>query len=207
MTTRYLQTSAFGAAMAVSLAVAAPLPAQDDTAFDPMLVLETDAIACGLDAAQYTGFALSISGGDGIAKARKWRKIKQSNPFIEEYELPAPIKVAGYTTRRIAFSANALVAVLDLPDPGVVAAPEGITNAVDDAAAQMGLPSPPPGAFHKFMGERVLVDRTEPAAEEGGFGMHEIVAKTVSNVDTHPGKTLYGCSYRIEMLDENGKPL
>lgn len=193
--------------MAAPLAAAMPLAAQDDAPVDPMLVSETDAIACRLDAARYNGFALSISGEEGIASARRWRRIKQPNPFLEEYELSGPITVAGHSTRRIAFSANAVVAVLDVADPSALAKPERITNAVDDTVAAIGLAAPGDAAARKFMGERVLVDRTEPAAEEGGYGVHEIVARTISNVTSHPGKTLYGCSYRMEMLDEDGQPL
>lgn len=197
-----------GLSAALFLAIgSATLSAQEAEDFDPMTVSEADAIGCRLDAAQYNGFALSVSGPDGIAAARKWRKIRQPNAFLEEYELPAPITVAGHATRRIAFSANALVAVLDLADPNTVAAPEGVTNAVGDAAAAMPLLASEGSAFRKFMGERVLVDRTDPAAQDGGFGTHEIVARTISNVVTHPGKTLYGCSYRIAMLDGEGNPL
>jgi hypothetical protein len=33
------------------------------------------------------------------------------------------------------------------------------------------------------------------------------VARSISNATTHPGKTFYGCAYRMEMLDKDGKPL
>lgn len=196
-----------GAVLTFLLSMAVQAGAAEEVEFDPMRVTEAEAINCTLDAAQYHGFALSISGADGIAAARGWRKITQPNSFVDEYELPVPIVVEGYSTRRIAFGANAIVAVLDLAEPGVLASREGITNAVDEAAREIGLAPPEPGTFHKFMGERVLVDETEPASTEGGYAMHEIVARTISNVVTHPSKTFYGCFYRIEMLDENGQPL
>jgi hypothetical protein len=54
------------------------------------------------------------------------------------------------------------------------------------------------------MGERVLADVTEPANEDDSFGTRTIIARSISNVASHPGKTLDGCSYRIELLDREG---
>ncbi|MFM2370583.1 MAG: hypothetical protein RIS85_305 [Pseudomonadota bacterium] len=201
------------------VALAAPAVAAEEAekAFDPASVSVVDAINCHLDAPTYNGFALSVAGDDGIARQRGWLKVETGNPFLLEYDLPEPITITGaYATRRIAFSSSGVMAVLDLADPAVIARDEGIANAADPTAlidalvaegkatrAQIEADMP----FAKFLGERVLVDLTEPASEDDNFGTHTVIARSISNVTTHPGKTLYGCSYRIEMLDKDGKPL
>ncbi|MEO8373724.1 MAG: hypothetical protein ABI471_00760 [Sphingomonas bacterium] len=59
----------------------------------------------------------------------------------------------------------------------------------------------------KFLGEKILVDRTEPPTAGESFGTHTIIGPNVSNATTHPGKTFYGCSYRIELIGKDGQPL
>lgn len=201
-------------AFVLALILATPLPAiaQDD--FDPATVNEVDAIECRLDVPTYNGFASAI---DDVAKERGWRKAKTENPFLLEYDLPAAIAVGGtYQTRRIAFTASGIMAVLELADPGVVARKEGIENAMDPtpllnavaASGEICLEEVQTQAkFRKFLGERVVSEITEPATEPGGYGVHATVSRSISNVTTHPGKTLYGCSYTIELLDDAGKPL
>lgn len=60
--------------------------------------------------------------------------------------------------------------------------------------------------FRKFLGERVISEVTEPVTARS-WHAHVVIARNVSNVTPHPGKTLYGCSYKIELLDKEGKPL
>lgn len=52
-----------------------------------------------------------------------------------------------------------------------------------------------------------FADITEPAGKGESYGSHAVVARTISNATTHPGKTFYGCSYRLEMLDKDGAAL
>ncbi|WP_447763786.1 hypothetical protein [Sphingopyxis panaciterrae] len=164
----------------------------------------------------YNGFALALNGEEEIAFKRRWAPIKSKNFLMNEYELPTPITVAGrYSTRRIAFTYSGVVAILELADPAVLARQQGIENAID--------PNPLIAAVivsgratrqeieaatdsRKFLGEKILVDRTEPATAEEHFGTHTVVRLNVSNVASHPGKTLYGCSYRIELVEKDGKP-
>ena len=61
--------------------------------------------------------------------------------------------------------------------------------------------------FHKFMGERILKDVTEPAGQGESYGSHLVIARTMSNATTDPDKTFYGCTYRFEMPDKDGVPL
>jgi hypothetical protein len=180
----------------------------NDDNFDPMRVDVRDAITCKIDAPTYNSFALSI--GDDYKK-RGWKKVKSDNPFLNEYVLAQPINVAGLQTNRIAFSASAVMAVLDLADPSIAAKPEGIINEADPAALFDDLQLTPQQIAEipktdKFMGQKILTDVTEK--EEGlSFQTRTVIARTISNVSTLPGKTLYGCSYRIEILDKNGQPI
>lgn len=123
-----------------------------------------------------------------------------------------------WSTRRIAFSSSGVMAILDLAEPAQLAADEDIKNEADawaeaspeaaEAAAQATNESgEADGTFGKFLGQRVIVDEIEPANERDAFGTHTVIARSISNVTSHPGKTLYGCSYRIELLDRDGKPL
>ncbi len=204
-------------ALLAAAPVTAPAFAQDQDEFDPATISEVDAIACKLDVPSYNAFAMAIAGEDDLAGKRNWRKVESGNPFMDEYELPSPITVAGsWSTRRIGFTSNAIVAILDLEDPAGIARGEGVENAMDpdpliDEIVRSGKATRAQVEaeikFRKFMGERILVDETVPATEESGFGTHSVVARSISNVSTHPGKTLYGCSYRMELLDKDGKPL
>jgi hypothetical protein len=149
-----------------------------------------------------TASAIGYVREDGIAAQRKWQRIESANPFMNEYELPDRVVVAGgHETRRIGFTASAIVALIDLADPTDLARAEGIENAV--VAAPFGTGS----GFRKFLGERVLADVTQKPDDTEEWGTHFVIAKTISTVTTHPGKTLYGCSYRIEVTDKDGNAL
>lgn len=205
--------------MILVLAALAPTTvfAADEAGFDPALVSVTDAVNCHLDAPSYNAFALSVSGDDGEAQARGWHKIESDNPFLAEYELPEPVAITGnWTTNRIAFSSSGILAILDEADPAVIAGPEGIANEMDpgplvDAIVASGKASrgevEAEIKFRKFLGQRVLADETELTKTPEDFGTHTVIARSISNVTSHPGKTLYGCSYRIELLDAQGKAL
>lgn len=184
---------------------------------DPAHTSEVDAIECRLDAPSYSAFAFGVEGEEKIARRRGWKKVASANPMLLEFDLPAPITVAQqYSTRRIAFTADGILAVLDLADPNILAAQQKIANTMDpepmiaaliasgkvNRAQAEGMIQ-----FRKFLGEKVVQDVTEPATQEGGYGSRTTVARTISNTTTHPGKTFYGCSYRMEILDENGEPL
>lgn len=199
-----------------SLAAAAPLQAAEEP-FDPNAVDVVDAIECRLDAPTYNGFALALNGEEKIADKRGWVQVDTKNIFMNEYSLPAPITVAGhYSTRRIAFTASGVLAILDLADPSTIAQEQKIENALDpspliDAIIASGKATreevEAATKSRKFLGEKVLVDRTEPPEDGGSFGTHTTISRNVSNASSHPGKTFYGCSYRIEILGEDGKPL
>lgn len=206
------------AALVIAIPFSAmPLPA---AAVAPQGSDLLDALGCKLEVPDFNGFAMSVSGGDGLAKARHWVKIETGNPFLSEYELPAPITVAGYATRRIAFSSGGILAVLDEAEPEKIARLGGIVNQMDPepliqsivasgkaTRAQIDAYMRDEVKFRKFLGEKVILDRTELPAKGASFGTHSTIAHAISNATTHPGKTLYGCSYRIELVGRDGKPL
>ncbi len=190
-----------------ALIAIATVPADEDV--DPTTISEVDALECRLDVPTYNAFAFAVTGDEQLARKRGWRKVAGNNPMLEEYELPAPVTVAGkWSTRRIAFSSSGIVAILDVADPASVAKGEGIANAYDGDAMYRDLGiAPPDNGFRKFLGEKVIVDRTVPASADDRFGSHVTIARSVGNVSNLPGKTLYGCSYRMELLGRDGKPL
>jgi hypothetical protein len=49
----------------------------------------------------------------------------------------------------------------------------------------------------KFMAEKVIVDTNDVDGDGTTFSTY--VTLNVSNVDTHPGKTLAGCAYNLEV--------
>ncbi|UYY57927.1 hypothetical protein [Sphingomonas sp. S2-65] len=193
-------------------ALSLALPLQEA---DPAQIAEVDAINCRLDVPSYMGFALALDGKDGVARKRGWKQVG-SEGFLREYRLPAPITVAGRSTQRIAFSGDAILAILDVPDPAVLAGPEQITNDFDiePMIAEIVASGKATRAqveaefkFRKFVGERILKEETQRAENGESFGSHTVVARTIANATTHPGKTLYGCAYRIEVRDKDGTPL
>lgn len=200
-----------------ALALTLALQHADTATVDPAQTSEVDAINCRLDVPSYMQFAMAIDGEEKLAQTRRWKRAASRNAFMNEYELPQAITVAGaYSTRRIAFTSNAIVAILDLPDPTTLARSEQVENAMSaapmiDALVDTGKMTRAQAEaavpFRKFMGERILKDVTEPAAQGESYGSHVVVARTISNATTHPGKTFYGCSYRFEMLDKDGAPL
>lgn len=148
--------------------------------YDPNAVNIVDAIDCKLDAPQYMGFSITLSDEDGGFKKRGWKKEESGNLFLSQYLLPSPITIAGHETSTIVFSANAVLAVLDVADPSQLALQENIQNSF-------------PGT-DKFLGERELINKVEKD-QETGWTVTTRITRNISNVSSHPGKTLVGCSY------------
>jgi hypothetical protein len=212
MKTRSLRLALLAALLPASASAA---PMQDDEV-DPAKIDVRDAIACRLDAPTYNGFAMAAAGDDALAAKLGWKPVKSSNFLMKEYELPAPITVAGsYSTRRIAFTSSGMLAILDEPNPETVARKEQIENTMGsdglvDALVASGKVTRAQAEaeikFRKFLGERVVSDVTDPA-DGDHFRARTRISLNVSNVTSHPGKTLYGCSYKMELLDKDGNPL
>ena len=117
------------------------------------------------------------------AVALGWRPLPQSNPFMVEYRLNAPVTVFGRSSDHIAFAGEGVVAVLDLPDPRVLARELRLETAIDTP-------------------QKVLAGKEARATvldgPDGSPGWVETAVITASNVDSHPGQTLAGCSYSLD---------
>ena len=117
------------------------------------------------------------------AVALGWRPLPQSNPFMLEYQLIAPITVFGRKTDHIAFAGDGVVAVLDLAEPRVLAR---------ELQLETGVDTPQKAIFGR---EARASELTGP---DGRPGWIETAVINVSNVDSHPGKTHAGCSYSLD---------
>ncbi|QNQ08240.1 hypothetical protein [Sphingomonas alpina] len=170
----------FRVAFSALILVASPALAQSDEEFDPAKVDLVDAINCAIDAREYMGFSITLGDEDGGYRKRGWIKQESGNPFLSQYRLPAPIEIGGHQTRTIVFSSNAVLAVLDVADPRELAEQEGIES--------LNLGS------SRFLGEREIL-KTVEKDPENGWTITTRVTRSLSNVDSHPGKTLLGCSY------------
>lgn len=125
------------------------------------------------------------------AVALGWRPLPQANLFMTEYVLTTPIEVFGHPSDRIAFSGSGIVAVLDLPDPRPLARQLELETGVDTPSKVM-------------FGREVRSDDVVDAAT--GTTLIESVILSVSNVTSHPGKTLAGCSYSLDRPGDENAP-
>lgn len=116
-----------------------------------------------------------------------WRPLPQSNMFLSEYALGEPVTVFGHSSDRIAFAGSSVMAVLDLPDPRPLARQLELETALD---------TPEKAMFGK---ELVSEEMRDPAT---GATLVRSLVLNVSNVTSHPGKTLVGCTYSIDPLED-----
>ena len=117
------------------------------------------------------------------AVALGWRPLPQSNPFMVEYRLNTPVSVFGRESDHIAFAGDGVVAVLDLADPRVLAR---------ELQLETGIDTPQKALFGREARAQ------DVAGPDGSPGWVETAVINVSNVDSHPGKTLAGCSYSLD---------
>lgn len=150
--------------------------------FDPFAVDLASLIECREEARTYNSFALWLTGEPAAAEALGWQEVASDNPFLKEYRLPAAVGVFGYNADRVAFTASGPMAVLDAVAPDELTKRLGITPEIATAG--------------KFLGEKVVLEAKE---EDLGMVFETRITLNVSTVDSHPGKTLAGCSYRVEV--------
>ncbi|MBL8255382.1 MAG: hypothetical protein JNJ62_02130 [Pseudoxanthomonas mexicana] len=162
-----------------ALALCLPLSATAQEARPDLAAL----IECRGDLGQLTAIAPLLE--DPLkAVALGWQPLPQANMFMSEYRLLAPVRVFGHDTDHIAFSGGGVVAVLDLPDPRPLAKQLELETAVDTPAKAM---------FGKEVRSEEIRD---PAS---GKMLIDSAVLNVSNVSSHPGKTLAGCSYSLDL--------
>lgn len=168
----------------VPAAMADPAPVgneSDEGVFDPASVDLVRLISCEALHTDYFELAMALQEPANIA-AIGWHKIPQDNTYLSEYALSRPIIVFGHETSRIAFASSGILAVLDLPDPHPLASELGLKAAID-------VPGKAMFAKERFRSKEALTSVT----------VTRTIALNVSNVTSHPGKTLAGCSYRIDV--------
>ena len=124
------------------------------------------------------------------AVAAGWQPLPQANMFMSEFRLLRPVRVFGRDADRIASTGTGVVAVLDLADPRPLAKELGLDTAYDTP--------------EKFMAGKEV--RSDDATRADGKAIIDSAVISVSNVGSHPGKTLAGCSYSQELLEEPEMP-
>jgi hypothetical protein len=161
--------------------------AQDtDPTPDPAQADLSALISCKGQPEQFLALAIAIQ--DPLeAVSLGWRPLPQTNMFMTEYALNAPVTVFGHSSQHIAFAGSSVMAILDLPDPRPLAKQLGLEAAVDTPEKAM-------------FGKEVLSDEALDEASDKVLIRSAVL--NVSNVTSHPGKTLVGCTYSIDPVEE-----
>jgi len=122
------------------------------------------------------------------AVANGMQPLPPTNPFMSEFRLAAPLTVFGQSTEYVAVSGASIMAILDVADPRPMAKALALEDGVDTP--------------EKFMAGREVVSRdvTDPRT---GEPMIESIILSLSTVKTHPGKTLAGCTYSLDLPAED----
>ncbi len=125
------------------------------------------------------------------AVAQGLQPLPQGNQFMSEFRLASPITVFGQQTERVAVAGASIMAVLDQADPRPLAKRLELETGYDQDG--------------KFMAGRELVSRdvTDPKTGEAQI---ESIILSVSTVASHPGKTLAGCTYSLDLPEEEPAP-
>ncbi|WP_421570114.1 hypothetical protein [Stenotrophomonas sp. PD6] len=125
------------------------------------------------------------------AVANGLQPLPQSNQFMSEFRLAAPVTVFGQRTEYVAVSGASIMAILDLADPRPLAKALALEARVDNP--------------DKFMAGREVVSRdvTDPRT---GEPMIESIVLGLSTVKSHPGKSLAGCTYSLDLPAEEELP-
>lgn len=136
--------------------------------------------------------ALSAAAADPLkAVALGLQPLAQQNPFMTEFRLANPITVFGQQTDHIAVAGASVMAVLDQADPHPLATRLALETGYDQGG--------------KFMAGREVVSRdvTDPKTGEAQI---ESIILSVSTVASHPGRTLAGCTYSLDLPAEDEAP-
>jgi hypothetical protein len=127
------------------------------------------------------------------AVALGWAPLPRSNPFMAEYRLNTPVEVFGTRTELIAISGGSVLAVIDAQQnpPHALASALDLEVVVDEAG--------------KFMAGREVISR-DLVDPQSGQTVIESAVLGVSTVSSHPGKVLVGCTYSLDLPeDEEGE--
>lgn len=169
-------------------AVVAFAPAASQMAADAAGADLPALIECRAPRSEYLRFGTWLV-DDGVSHPG-YTKVKTGNPFLSEYRLATPIRVFGRSTQTITLTSSGILAVLDAPSAKALASELGVEDS-------LGLPG-------KFVGEKIV--SSVQLADEPEMVVTQTVTLNVSEVSTHPGKTLAGCTYRVEVADTETLP-
>lgn len=142
-------------------------------------------IECRVDDVKaYNTLAFAITGDERKETLHRLglTEEKSGNATLAQYRLAAPLTVFGRPTDRVVFNSAGVFAVLDEADPHPLAKELGVEPVLDR-----------PG---KYLGEKVIKTTEEELDEDTTLTTR--ISLNVSTVDSHPGKILAGCGYRIE---------
>ena len=177
--------------LAATLSVAAAIRAQEAQDPAPAALPDLSALLeCRLGYADFMAY-MPVLQDPLKAVALGWRPQPQANPFMLDYRLNTPVTVFGRQTDHIAFAGDGVVAVLDLADPRVLAR---------ELKLETGVDTPNKAIFG------LEAHAEEVVGPDGLPGWIESAVINVSNVDSHPGKTLAGCSYSLDPPDTEQAP-
>ena len=123
------------------------------------------------------------------AVALGWTPLPRSNPFMAEYRLNTPLQLQGASTDLIAISGGTVLAVLDAArhPPQALADALALEVVLDEDG--------------KFMAGREVTSRDLHDAQSGQM-LIESAVLGVSTVNSHPGKVLLGCTYSLDLPEE-----
>lgn len=141
-----------------------------------------DMLECKISHEEYWDFAYGVLQNENSKKRLGMQKIKQDNPFIEEYKLSIPITIYGYTTDHIAFTSAGVMAIVDEKNPKQLAKKLNMNIEFDS-------------------GDKILATKIISPSEPKYFD--PFLALDLSTITSHPNKTLIGCSYIAIMKDKN----
>ncbi|NTJ66593.1 hypothetical protein G6M50_06790 [Agrobacterium rhizogenes] len=177
----------FGTLLLAALLLSAPASHAETAEQDPSKIDLAKLIECTTyDVPSYNNFAMWLTGPESAVAMKQLSisELPSDNPFLREFQLSTPMTVFGRQTNRIVFASTGPLAVFDETDPHSLAKQLGVTASVDQP--------------NKFLGEKVILSRKDQR-ENSDTVLETRISLNVSTVDTHPGKTLAGCSYSIEV--------
>lgn len=176
-----------GTLLLAAFLLSAPASHAETAEQDPSKIDLAKLIECTTyDVPSYNNFALWLTGPDSAAAMKQLglSELPSDNPFLREFQLSSPVTVFGRQTARIVFASTGPLAVLDEADPHPLAKQLGVIASVDQP--------------NKFLGEKVVLSQKDQQ-ENSDTVLETRISLNVSTVDTHPDKTLAGCSYSIEV--------
>ncbi|AVA19945.1 hypothetical protein ACXHXG_06115 [Rhizobium sp. LEGMi198b] len=179
---RILPLSALAILVSTQVSTAAMTSEEDPSKIDLAKLIECTTY----DVPSYNGFAMWLTGPESDEAMRRFGITEQPSTslLLREFKLAKPITVFGRQTDRIAFASSGPLALINEADPHPLAKELGVTAAVD--------------RFDKYLAEREIFSKKEQL-ENSDTVLHSRIALDVSTDIYHPGKTLAGCSYSIEV--------